>query len=378
MDLISLKQVERYLPDLLDRVERYVRLESPSTEKTAVDRLVTAVAEDAGALGARVERHHQSDAGDHLVLRWHRRGQRNVLLLTHLDTVHPLGTLEIMGCERDGRRLIGPGVLDMKASVAMALTAVEALQDLKGGPGRSVTLLCTSDEEVGSVTSRSLIERLAGEHELVLCLEPALSDGALKTKRKGIGIFEIEVIGRPAHAGVSPEEGVNAILEMGRQIARIERLKDRQLGISVNVGTIEGGTRSNVVPERCTVKLDLRIPTPEHADRLAQAIQGLSPTVQGAEIRVRGGWNRPPMPRTTAIGQAFQQAQAIASELGFDLGEGGTGGGSDANFVAPLGVPLLDGLGAVGGGAHSQEEFVWIDSLPRRMALLAGLIRVYR
>lgn len=370
--------MERYLPGLLERLERYVRLESPSTDKSAVDRLAAAVAEEAEALDGQPEFHRQNEAGDHLVVRWSHPGQRSALLLTHLDTVHPVGTLQKMGLVRDGRRMIGPGVFDMKASVAMALTALQALWELKGGPGRSVTLLCTSDEEVGSGSSRALIEDLARGHEVVFCLEPALSDGALKTKRKGIGIFEIEVLGRPAHAGVSPEKGVNAIVEMGRQIGRVEQLQDQELGISVNVGTIRGGTRSNVVPERCTVKVDVRIPTPEHADKLAHAIQGLAPTVEGAEIRVRGGWNRPPMPRTPAIGEAFQQARAIASELGFELGEGSTGGGSDANFVAPLGIPLLDGLGAIGGGAHSQEEFVWIDSLPRRTALLAGLIRAYR
>lgn len=377
MDLISVAAMESYLPQLLARTERYVELESPSTDKAAVDRLADAVAADARELRADVERIPQSEAGDHIVARWGQPGEGGVLLLTHLDTVHPLGTLDTMGSVREGRKWTAPGILDMKASVAMALTAVEALQQEKQGLGRALTLLCTSDEEIGSHSSRDLIEKLAQQHDLVLCLEPALADGSLKTRRKGIGIFHIEVIGRATHAGVSPEDGINAILEMSRHLLRLAELQDPELGVSVNVGTIEGGTRSNVVPERCRASVDVRIASAEQAERLAQAITGLEPTVAGAQVQVSGGWNRPPMPRTSLIAEVFTQAQAIAAELGFEVGEGWTGGGSDANFVAPLGVPLLDGLGPIGGGAHSRQEFIWLDSLPRRTALLAGLIRAF-
>ncbi|MDX1601237.1 MAG: M20 family metallopeptidase [Anaerolineales bacterium] len=377
MDLISVERMESYLPGLLDLVEHYVMIESPSTEKEAVDQLVTAVAEDARELNAELERRPQSDVGDQLIARWPEQGPGGVLLLTHLDTVHPLGTLDKMGSKREGRKWIAPGIFDMKTSIAMALTAIDALRKEKGELGRSVTLLCTSDEEIGSQHSRTLIEDLAQEHKLVLCLEPALADGALKTRRKGIGIFEIEVIGQAAHAGVAPEEGANAILEMSRQVIRLAELQDHDLGISVNVGTIEGGTRSNVVPDYCRAEVDVRIQAPDQADRLERAIMGLEPNLAGAQVRVKGGWNRPPMPRTSAIADAFHQAQAVASELGFDLAEGWTGGGSDANFIAPLGMPLLDGLGPIGGAAHSHDEFIWIDSLPRRTALLAGLIREF-
>lgn len=377
MNLISVERMETYMPRMLSLVERYVSIESPSTEKEAVDQLVSAVAEDARGLSAELERRAQSDVGDQLIARWPEQGPGGVLLLTHLDTVHPLSTLDKMGSTREGGKWIAPGIFDMKTSVAMALTVVDALRREKGELGRSVTLLCTSDEELGSGSSRDLIEELAQQHDLVLCLEPALADGALKTRRKGIGIFEVEVIGRAAHAGVAPEEGANAILEMSRQVLRLAELQDPDLGISVNVGTIRGGTRSNVVPDRCFAEVDVRIPAPEHADRLEQAILELKPSEKGAQVRVQGGWNRPPMPRTPAIANVFHQAQAVASELGFDLAEGWTGGGSDANFIAPLGIPLLDGLGPIGGAAHSHEEFIWIDSLPRRTALLAGLIREF-
>ncbi len=373
MTYLSVEAFERRTPALLDLIEGLVKLESPTTEKEAVDLLVDRVAEEAQARGAQTERVPQSKVGDHLIARWN-KGRAGALILTHLDTVHPLGTLERMPVRREDRRLIGPGVLDMKASVAMALTAVEALIAEAKLPPSQVTLLCTSDEEIGSPTSRSLIERVAPEHELTLCLEPALADGSLKTRRKGIGLFHVETTGIPSHAGASPNDGVNAIVEMARQMDRLLDLNDPATGTTVNVGRIKGGTRSNVVPERCQVELDVRVRSTEEGDRVERELKSLTPITPGAQVIVHGGWNRPPMPRTSAIARAYERARAVASSLGFELSEGGTGGGSDANFVAPLDLPLLDGLGAIGSGAHSREEFIWVESLPQRTALLAGLL----
>lgn len=374
MTSLGIDSIEGRLANLLALIGDLAELESPTTAKGAVDALVERVEAEAQARGARTERIPQSEVGDHLIAQWN-DGPGGVLLMTHLDTVHPLGTIKRMPVQREGRRLIGPGVLDMKASVAMALTAVDALTEMEAPPTSRLTLLCTSDEETGSLTSRSLIEGLAEEHEMVLCLEPGLADGSLKTHRKGIGIFQIETIGVPSHAGASPDDGVNAIVEMARQVERILELNDPGRGTTVNIGTIEGGTRSNVVPERCRVDLDVRIRSQEDGDEIERRLFQLAPITPGAEVEVRGTWNRPPMPRNRAIAEAYDRAQAVASSLGLDLSEGGTGGGSDANFVAPLDVPLLDGLGAIGGGAHSREEYIWIDSLAPRTALLAGLIK---
>lgn len=373
MQYLPVAAIERHLEALLDLIERLVRHETPTEDKAAIDQLAKFIRGEAEAHGGQVKRFEQSTAGDHIAAVWN-PGRGGVLLLTHMDTVHPLGTLARMPLRREGRRLFGPGVVDMKASIAMALTAIGVLREEGALPGHQITLLCTSDEETGSLTSRSLIEEMASEHSMVLCLEAALPDGSLKTRRKGIGNFEIEAIGRPAHAAVGAELGVNAILELTHQIDRLRTLVDGSDGTTINVGTIAGGTKSNVVPERCSMRLDVRIPSQSAARRVEDSLHSLEPVLEGARLQVSGGWNRPPMPRTEAILAAYRQAEVVASALGLEIGHGSTGGASDANFVAPLDQPLLDGLGAVGGGAHSLEEYIWIDSLAARTALLAGLI----
>jgi glutamate carboxypeptidase len=297
--------------------------------------------------------------------------------MTHLDTVHPLGTLAVFPfSERDGR-LFGPGVLDMKASFAIGLTAIAALREAGAMPETSITWLCTSDEETSSRASRPFIERLAASHDRILCLEPALPNGSLKTHRKGVGLYRLEARGRAAHAGSEPEQGVNAILEMAQQALDVAALADAAKGTTVNVGVIQGGTRSNVVPEICRARVDIRVETMEEAERLERAFRALRPRAPGALLQVEGGLNRPPMVRTEAIARAFARAQQIGSQLGLSLQEGGTGGGSDANFIAHLGKPLLDGVGAVGEGAHSDRENVQVRSLVERAALLAGLISAW-
>jgi glutamate carboxypeptidase len=364
---------EDRLDDQLDLLRGMVELESPTTEKAAVDEFGAFVAESMRTQGADVQCFPQETAGDHWLGRWG-EGAGGVLVLTHIDTVHALGTIRSMPWRVSEDRAYGPGVLDMKAGLAIALTAIEAVYEALHPRECHVSLLCTSDEETGSHTSRKLIEDLAGEHAWVLCMEPGLPDGSLKTWRKGIGDFRVDVTGRAAHAGANPEAGVNAIVEMAHVIRYLNSLEDPAKGTTVSVDVIGGGTRTNVVPASCFAEVDMRILEASEMDRLNAAMSNLEPVLPGARLSFDGSWNRPPMPRSPVVAEAFGKAQAIASELGLQLTEGGTGGGSDANFVAPLGVPVLDGLGAVGNGAHSEREYIELSSLPARTALLAALI----
>ncbi|MGB2895496.1 MAG: M20 family metallopeptidase [Anaerolineales bacterium] len=373
MPPLPITQFEAHMPQLVALIEKLVQIESPTTSKSGVDELGRFVAAEMVARGAQVRDEPQTYAGDHRIGTWG-EGQGGLLLMAHLDTVHPLGTLEHMPFTKRENRLFGPGVLDMKASIAMALTAIEVLrQNEKLRPDR-LTLLCTSDEETGSRTSRSLIEQMAQEHELVLCLEPALPDGGLKTWRKGTLAFRVETVGKAAHAGSNIEDGVNAILEMAHHIPGITALADEKTGTTVNVGVIKGGTRSNVVPDLCWLRVDVRAKTKVEGDRVSSAMLALEPILEGSEIKVKGGWNRRPMERNELMLKTFHRAQGIARDLGLSISEGGTGGGSDANFVAALGVPVLDGFGAIGTGAHTKHEQIETESLAERTALIAALI----
>jgi glutamate carboxypeptidase len=373
MPPLPIPEFATHLGEQVALLRTLVEIESPSTDKPAVDRIGAVLAERLQGVGANVQRHPQSDAGDHWLAEWG-EAAGGILMLAHMDTVFPLGTLERIPWREEDEHLRGPGVLDMKASLAMAVTAIGVLQQTGRLPRRRLTLLCTSDEETGSRTSRALIERLAAEHLLVLCLEPALPNGALKTARKGVGIFRLRAMGRAAHAGSNPEQGINAVVEMAHQVLRIAALAEPDSGTTLNVGVIQGGTRSNVVPDDCRARVDVRVDSLEEADRIETAVRGLRPVLPGASLEIEGGLNRPPMRRTPLIAQAFSRAQELGRALGLELQEGKTGGGSDANYVAPLGIPLLDGLGAVGDGAHSEREFVLKRSLPERTALLAALL----
>ena len=354
-------------------LRQLVEIESPSTDKAAVDRLGTLVAGELRRLGAAVTIDGQAVTGDHVIGRWG-SGPAGILVMCHLDTVYNIGALKDNPVREENGKLYGPGAIDMKGSIAQTLAALSALVENGKMPKRPITALFTSDEEIGSDSSRALIEQLGAQSALVLCMEPALADGSLKTWRKGIGGFNITVRGRSTHAGADHENGVNAVEEMAHQILALQKLTDYSAGTTVNVGVVNGGSRSNVVPDECRIEVDLRAMTAADADRLCAAITALKPVNSKAAIAVTGGMNRPPMPRTEKIAAAFATAQKIAGALGLTLGEGGTGGGSDANFVAPLGVPLLDGLGPIGNGAHSEREHVVIKSLPERAALLAGIL----
>ena len=358
---------------LLETIEALVRVESPSTDKAAVDRCGRELAGRLAALGARVTAVAAPDAGDHLRAETG-VGERQVLILGHFDTVWPVGQLERMPLKREDGRLYGPGVFDMKAGLAIGMLAVRALFEAAGPPAGRVVLLCTTDEEVGSHTSRALIEDEARRSEAVLVLEPSLPGGAVKTSRKGCGQFELLVRGVSAHAGIEPGRGASAVHELAHQIVAIEKLQDVERGVSVNATVIAGGDRTNVIPDRATAVVDVRVPTMGDADRLEAVFRSLTPWLAGTSVEVTGGLNRPPLERGDGVARLYELARGVAGQLGRDLAEGGTGGGSDGNFTAALGVPTLDGLGAIGQGAHALHEHVEIDELAWKAALVAGLV----
>ena len=369
-----LTHCERERPWLLETIEALVRLESPSGDAPAINRCLTALESRLHGLGGTLTRVAGVAAGDHLKAEFG-AGQRRVLLLGHIDTVWPAGTLASRPFRTEGGRIYGPGVFDMKAGLALAALALRALAGGDGAwPGR-VALLVTADEETGSATSRTLIEAEARASDAVLVLEPALPGGSLKTSRKGCGGFEVRVAGRAAHAGIEPERGASAVSELARQVLRIEALSDPAAGTTVTVGVIGGGTRPNVVPAEARALIDVRAATAPEAARLSAAFRSLAPVDPRTSLAVSGGFDRPPMERSPSTARLFALAAAVASDLGRDLGEGGTGGGSDGNLTAAIGVPTLDGLGATGGGAHAVDEHVETGDLAWRAALLAGLLR---
>ena len=357
---------------IVQAIETLVRLESPSTDKAAVDRCGEAIAAMLASAGGSIERISQPVRGDHLLARFAGAGEP-VMILGHFDTVWPVGTLARMPLRRDGDRLHGPGTFDMKAGIAIALAAIDAVK-ATGATHPPIVVFLTTDEEIGSQTSRSRIEAEARNCRAVFVLEPALPGGAVKTARKGCGEFEVIVHGVAAHAGLDPGKGASAIHELATQIAAIETLQDLANGISVNVGVIAGGTRPNVVAEEARAIVDARAPTREAAGRVESAMRNLKPARAGTRLTINGGFERPPMERTSASRELFARARTVASLLGRDLDEGSAGGGSDGNFTAAVGAPTLDGLGALGDGAHAAHEHVDIPSLAWRAALLAGLL----
>lgn len=353
-------------------LKELVEIESPSHDKAAVDRVGALIAREARNLGAEVEFIHNQENGDHVRAHWG-KGRDGILLLCHMDTVFPIGTLEKMPYRETDGKIFGPGVLDMKAGIAICLSALAELQN-SGEMKRPVTLLCTSDEEIGSGTSREYIETLAKESALVLVFEPALPDGSLKTWRKGNGEFHVQVKGRAAHSGGDHQQGRNAIEEMAHQVIAIQKLTDYSKQTTLNVGVIQGGTVSNVVPDHAAVEVDVRFIEQNEWTHIETEMQKLKPVINGTSLQVMGGMNRPPMPFDDTMKATFKKAGSIAAGIGMELKAGGTGGVSDANFVAPLGIPVLDGMGAVGEGYHSEREFIVAASLEEKKKLLVELI----
>jgi glutamate carboxypeptidase len=354
-------------------IEDLVGLESPSGDVAALNRCGAALAHQMAALGGRVAPIAAAGAGDHLRAEFG-TGDSQVLVLGHFDTVWPIGQLERMPVRLDDGRLFGPGTFDMKAGIAQALLAIRALADAgRPWPHRIVTLW-TSDEEIGSKTSRALIEAEALRSRAVLVLEPSLPGGALKTARKGVGDFRVRATGIAAHAGVDPTRGASAIHELAWQVTRLTELTDLDRGVTVNVGLISGGSRSNVVADAAEAVVDVRIPTMVDAERVTAAVTQLVPRDARVRLDVSGGIDRPPLERTPHVAALFELASSIARQMGRTLEEGATGGGSDGNFTAALGIPTLDGLGAEGDGAHALHEHILVESLAFRAALVAGLI----
>jgi glutamate carboxypeptidase len=363
--------------EIVSTIRELVEIESPSDNKAAVDRIAEAVAQKFSQLGGEVGIHQAKDFGNHLQIDFDFAGEstKPVLLLGHYDTVYPLGTLAAMPCRAEHNKLTGPGVLDMKSGIALMLHALAALQQWHGGLPRPVTVLLVSDEEVGSDSSRVITESLAKKAAAVLVLEPSYGpQGAVKTARKGVGEYVVKVTGKASHAGLDFQKGVNAILELARQIEKISSFTELKKGLTVNVGIVSGGSRTNVVPAEAAAQVDVRIARMKDAAGIDKKMRSLRPFNRKCKIEITGGINRPPMERTAGVAALYEQAKAIARDLGWKLGEAAVGGGSDGNFTAGLGIPTLDGLGAVGDGAHAPHEHILISELPRRAALLAGLI----
>lgn len=357
---------------MLDLLEHWVNHDSPTFDKVSVDALGRQIVDAFANLGAAIEIQPQSEYGDHYRVVWG-EGPRQILLLAHFDTVWPIGEAARRPFTvRDGRAS-GPGINDMKGGLLIGLYALRALLETGQMPAHSLVYLLTSDEEVGSPTSRALIEAEAQRSDYVLVLEPARA-GSLITWRKGVGRFLLEVAGISSHSGVDPEKGVSAIEEMASQILRLHAMSDLERGTTVNVGIVRGGGRVNVVADSAQAELDLRVMTVAEGRRMEQAILGLTPTLQGTTIQVSGGLNRPPFEESAAGLALYQRAQACGARLGLELNKVGSGGGSDGNFTAALGAPTLDGLGVVGQGSHALSEQVIIDSLPQRAAVLAELV----
>ena len=364
--------------NILDTIQQLVEIESPSDLKAAVDRLSTVLASRFGELGGQVKLHRQEKFGNHLEINFAgaTRNAKPLLLLGHLDTVYSIGTISKMKCRVAKGRVFGPGVLDMKAGIALGFHVIEGLLKWHNGRlPRPLTVLLVSDEEIGSQSSRAITEKLARQSEAVLVLEPASGlNGAVKTSRKGVGGYTLNVSGKAAHSGLDFEKGHSAVLELARQILEISKLGGSRNRVTINVGKISGGTRVNVVPAEASASIDVRAATKKDAVEMHRRLHALKPFNRNCKIAVTGEINRPPMQRTEGVAALYAKAQTVAENLGWTLEEASVGGGSDGNFTAALGIPTLDGLGAVGEGAHAEHESVVISEFPRRAALLAGLI----
>ena len=355
-----------------------VETESPSGDKDGSSDVVSLLASAAGSISAvsSVERITSEDFGEHVRIHAF-AGQHDaapIVILGHTDTVHPRGAIKEHPWRSEGNRIYGPGVFDMKANVALALEALRACEATNALPRSPVTILLTCDEESGSPSGRSLVEEEAKTARAVLVLEPPASGGRVKTGRKGTGMFAVEVHGRAAHAGLEPEKGVSAVLELARQTVRLTNMNDPVVGTTVTVTVVQGGTHSNVVPAEARAEIDVRFSSAEEGRRIEGAILSLMPFDERAQLVIKGGINRPPLERTEKVRELYSLAREIAGMLDFDLGEATVGGASDGNFVGAMGVAVLDGLGIEGDGAHAANEHIIVDGIPSRGALLAGLI----
>jgi glutamate carboxypeptidase len=372
---LALKYLRDNREGMLEDLRTFVDRETPSTEKDLLDDFARFLARYAAEAGGKAEVLPDTVSGDHVRVRWDGEdGREPILLLGHYDTVWSAGTLGTMPFEVSGGKARGPGVFDMKCGLVQGFWAVKTLRELLGVE-RPLVFLCNSDEEVGSPGSRGLIEEEARQAAAVLVLEPSL-DGALKTARKGVSRYRVHVTGRPSHAGLDPTGGVSAIDELARLILELHGHTDPQgTGTTVNVGLIAGGTRYNVVAAEASAEVDVRAVTRAEAERMKGVFAGLGLRHPEATVSIESGEVWPPMERTVEIGRLYEHARGLAAELGFDLGEGRAGGASDGCLCAAVGAPVLDGLGAVGSGAHARDEHIEVESIPLRAALVARLLQ---
>jgi glutamate carboxypeptidase len=377
------RHILNVLQERQSEIEAFIRalveVESPSGDVEGSRGVVDLLVDSAGRLECldSIERVDVPDFGQHLVIKAFqqpRAGQ--ILLVGHTDTVHSLGSLSDRPWRVDAGKIYGPGIFDMKANCALAIEVLRSLVELKATPAFGVTLALTCDEEVGSMSGWPLLERVASSQRTrcALVMEPPASGGRVKTSRKGTGIFAIKVEGKAAHAGLEPEKGASAILELARQTQQLHALNLSGSGITLNVGVVHGGTRSNVVAAEAQGEIDVRFSTEAESLEIERILSNLKPIDERTKVFVSGGINRPPMERTPAVIELFEKARAIAADLDFELGEAQVGGASDGNFLAAMGIPVLDGLGIGGDGAHAVHEHIEADDIARRGALIGGLL----
>jgi glutamate carboxypeptidase len=365
-----------YKSEILRLIQQLVEIESPSGDLEGSRKVVDLLVEEAQKINCiqTIKRIESPGYGEHLLIRAWPASTKTTLILGHTDTVHPRGTTKLRPWIEDQGKAYSPGIFDMKASCALALYVMRACESLNLLPERPIELLLTCDEETGSDRGKYLVEEAALRAKQVFVLEPPAAQGSVKTGRKGTALYKLNIHGRAAHAGLEPEKGASAILELARQIEQIHALNDPLHGTTINIGVIQGGTNTNVVPANAHALIDVRFTSMEEAKRIEKAIQSLIPFDKRVQLSIEGGINRPPLERTNNVIKLYEHARAIAAELEFDLGEAQVGGASDGNFVAAMGVPVLDGLGILGDGAHAEDEHIVIDSIPQRGALLAALI----
>lgn len=372
---ISIADAEAQTQECLDLLRRLVEIESPTRDVAANLAAAELLEEALVAVGGKVKRIHAPGLGEHLLARipGENRNGPPLLVLGHMDTVHPVGTLERMPFADDDGKIRGPGIYDMKAGLAVAVAALRLLAARGSAPASDLSVLITCDEEQGSPHSWDTIEAEARASRAALVLEPSAAGGAVKSRRKGVSAYELTVSGRPAHAGIEPEIGASAIHEIARQVCRIYELANPEGGTTISVGVIEGGTAENVVASSARCTLDVRFWTSAEAERVDSALRALRPVDPACALDLQGGINRGPLEKTDASARMFATAQRLAAGLGFTIGEKSTGGGSDGNITAAAGCPTLDGLGPDGGGAHTLQEHILLDDVPRRIGLVAAL-----
>lgn len=359
---------------ILESIREIVEIESPSYDVERSRAVVLWVENEARkiALDLEIEKIAADGYGEHLIIRAFPGEAKPILLLGHTDTVHPVGTKLANPTRIDGDKFFGCGIFDMKANVVLMLEALRYFAETGTRPSRPITIFLSCDEEVGSFTGRPLLEREAANAVACLVFEPSAA-GRVKTGRKGTGMYEIKAHGIPAHAGLEPEKGASAILELARQIEKVSALNAPEIGTTVNVCTIKGGTTTNVIPEHAVCSVDVRFSSMEEAERIDHVFRDLAPLDDRVSLQISGGINRPPMERTDAVVSLFESAKRLAAAIDYDLGETQVGGASDGNFVAAVGIPVLDGLGITGDGAHTLQEHILVDDIAKRAALITQL-----